>query len=54
LKGVNVILTKRLDLMIDVMPDITSHLAEAPLQLLPLNERSRTGSANGCVSRKKA
>ncbi len=54
LKGGDVILAKRLALMIDVMPDITSHLAPAPLQLLPLGERSRTGSANGCVSRKKA
>lgn len=54
LKGGDVILTKRLALMEDVMPDITSHLDPAPLQLLPLTERSRTGSANGCVSRKKA
>ncbi len=54
LKGGDVILAKRLALMIDVMPDITSHLSRVPLQLLPLDERSRTGSANGCVSRKKA
>ena len=54
LKGGDVILAKRLVLMMDVMPDITSHLARAPLQLLPLNERSRTGSAYGCVSRTKA
>ena len=54
LKGGDVILAKRLRLMIDVIPDITSHLSPAPLRLLPLHQRSRTGSANGCVSRKKA
>ncbi len=54
LKGGDVILAKRLALMMDVMPDVTSHLASAQLQLLPLEERSRTGSAKGCVSRKKA
>ena len=54
LKGGQVILAKRLSLMMDVMPDITSHLEPVPLRLLPLDERSRTGSANGCVSRKKA
>ena len=54
LKGGAVILAKRLRLMIEVIPDITSHLSPAPLRLLPLHQRSRTGSANGCVSRKKA
>ena len=53
LKGGDVILAKRLALMMEVMPDITSHLDPAPLRLLPLGERSRTGSANGCVSRRK-
>lgn len=53
-KGGEVILRKRLALMMDVMPDVTSHLDPTPLQLLPLSERSRTGSASGCVSRKKA
>lgn len=54
LKSGDVILAKRLALMMDVMPDISSHLHRAPLRLLPLEERSRTGSANACVSRKKA
>jgi integrase len=53
-KGGDVILAKRLALMVDVIPDITSHLTSAPLRLLPLHERSRTGSASGCVSRKNA
>ena len=53
-KGGDVILAKRLKLMIDVMPNVTSHLQPAPVKLLPLSERSRTGSASGCVSRKKA
>ena len=53
-KGGEVILAKRLKLMIEVMPDVTSHLSPAPIRLLPLAERSRTGSASGCVSRKKA
>ena len=54
LKGGGAILAKRLHLMLDVMPDVTSHLDPAPLRLLPLAERARTGSANGCMSRKKA
>jgi len=54
LKGGEAILAKRLRLMVDVMPDVTSHLVPAPVRLLPLAERSRTGSAVGCVSRQKA
>lgn len=54
LKGGGAILSKRLQLMVDVMPDVTSHLIPAPVRLLPLAERSRTGSAAGCVSRQKA
>ena len=54
LKGGGVILAKRLKLMIEVMPDVTSHLNPAPIRLLPLTERSRTGSASGCASRRKA
>lgn len=53
-KGGEVILAKRLKLMIEVMPDVTSHLSPAPIRLLPLAERSRPGSASGCVSRKTA
>lgn len=54
LKGGEAILRKRLKLMMDVMPQVTSHLNAAPLKLLPLTERSRTGPASGCVSRQKA
>lgn len=54
LKGGGAILAKRLKLMIDVMPDVTSHLSPAPIRLLPLAERSRTGSASGCASRRKS
>ena len=53
-RGGDAILAKRLQLMIDVTPNVTSHLQPARLQLLPLDERSRTGSASGCVSRSKA
>lgn len=53
-KGGDVILAKRLQLMIDVMPNVTSHLQPAPVRLLTLAERSRTGSASVCVSRQKA
>lgn len=53
-KGGAAILEKRLALMCEATPNVTAHLARAPLALLPLEERSRTGSSVGCASRKKA
>jgi integrase len=53
MKGGAAILAKRLDAMIDALPNVTDHLQPAPVRLLPLSERSRTGSAVGCASRKK-
>ena len=52
-KGGAAILEKRLALMCEATPNVTAHLARAPLALLPLEERSRTGSSVGCASRKK-
>ncbi|MET3435555.1 DUF6538 domain-containing protein [Sphingomonas sp. 1185] len=53
-KGGAAILEKRLALMCEATPNVTAHLARAPLALLPLEERSRTGSSVGCASRKKS
>lgn len=53
-KGGAAILEKRLALMCEATPNVTAHLARAPLALLPLEERSRTGSSVGCASRRKA
>lgn len=53
-KGGAAILEKRLVLMCEATPNVMAHLARAPLALLPLEERSRTGSSVGCASRKKA
>jgi hypothetical protein len=53
-KGGAAILAKRLSLMCGATPNMTAHLKPAPLALLPLEERSRTGSSVGCASRRKA
>lgn len=53
-KGGAAILEERLTLMCEATPNVTAHLARAPLALLPLEERSRTGSSVGCASRRKA
>jgi len=53
-KGGAAILEKRLALMCEATPNVTSHLACAPLALLALEERARTGSSVGCASRRKA
>jgi hypothetical protein len=53
-KGGAAMVKKRLTLMLKATPNLTAHLARAPLALLPLEERSRTGSSVGCASRRKA
>ncbi|MFK3889199.1 DUF6538 domain-containing protein [Sphingomonas sp. NPDC079357] len=52
-KGGAAILEKRLALMCEATPNVTAHLTPASLGLLPLEERSRTGSSVGCASRRK-
>jgi integrase len=52
-QGGDKVLAKRLALMIEVIPDITSHLTPTPLRLLPLHQRSQTGSHKGRASRTK-
>ncbi|MDR6115796.1 MULTISPECIES: DUF6538 domain-containing protein [unclassified Sphingomonas] len=53
-KGGAAIIQKRLGLMCNATPNLTAHLTPAPLALLPLEERSRTGSYRECASRRKA
>lgn len=53
MKGGAIILMKRLEVMVAALPNVTDHLQPAPVRLLPVAERSRTGSAVGCASRKK-
>ena len=52
-KGGAAILEQRLRLMCEATPILTQHLQPAPLALLPLAKRSRTGSFKGCASRVK-
>ncbi len=52
-KGGAAILERRLKLMCEATPILTEHLQPATLALLPLAERSRTGSFQGCASRVK-
>jgi len=52
-KGGAAILEQRLKLMCEATPVLTQHLQAAPLDMLPLAERSRTGSFKGCASRVK-
>lgn len=54
MKGGAPILAKRLEVMVAALPTVTDHLEPAPVRLLPVEKRSRTGSAAGCASRKKA
>lgn len=53
MKGGAAILARRLEVMIAALPVVTDHLQPAAIRLLPVSERSRTGSAKGCASRKK-
>lgn len=53
-KGREKILAKRLKAMMKAIPNVTKHLHPEPVRMLALAERSRTGSASGCASRKKA
>lgn len=53
-KGGGKILAKRLKAMKKAIPNVTRHLLPHPIQMLPVAERSRTGSGSGCASRKKA
>ena len=50
-KGGETVLAKRLEAMIAALPSVTRHVQKTALRLLPLHERSRTGSAKGCASR---
>ena len=52
MKGGAVILSRRLEVMVAVLPKVTEHLQPMPLKLLPVVHRSRTGSAAGRASRK--
>lgn len=54
MKGSAPILAKRLEVMVAALPAVTGHLDPAPVRLLPVEQRSRTGSAAGCAARKKA
>ena len=53
-KGGAKILLKRLKTMVRALPNVTRHLEPVPIRLLPIAERSRTGSSVGCASRKSA
>lgn len=54
MKGGAAILARRLEVMVAALPVVTNHLQPAPVRLLAVSERSRTGSAAGCASRKTA
>ncbi|GGB23245.1 hypothetical protein GCM10011380_11170 [Sphingomonas metalli] len=54
MKGGAAILARRLEVMVAALTVVTDHLQPAPVRLLAVSERSRTGSAVGCASRKKA
>lgn len=54
MKGGAAILARRLEVMVAALTIVTDHLQPAPVRLLAVSERSRTGSAVGCASRKKA
>lgn len=44
-EGVTVVLRERLDFMMRYVPSLTAALEPSPIRLLPLNQRSRVGSA---------
>jgi len=53
-KGGGKVLARRFEVLVKALPNVTGHLQPTPLTLLPVRERSRTGSAKGNVSRQKA
>jgi len=53
MKGGAAILAKRLEIMVQALPNVTNHLSKSEVRLLPVAKRSRTGSFQGCASRKK-
>lgn len=54
MKGGAVILARRLQVLVAVLPNVTAHLELVQLRLLRLEERSRTGSSSGCASRRRS